>query len=144
MAGQATIRNSLQIVFDTSVGQVDYNGQPTQFTDDLSAVGGPTPGQIVATVAGTDVDLSELASPGWCRIRNIGDYTVHVGIYDPQTFKFYPMIQVKADQFQVIELSSELFQEYGTGTGTTGPDTNTLRVKAETASTKVVVEAFER
>ena len=36
-------------------------------------MGGPTPGTIATSVAGVTVDLSELTTQGWVRMKNIDD-----------------------------------------------------------------------
>lgn len=140
MANEATVRSSLQIL----EGKVDYRSQPTVFLADVAAgTKGPTPGALTATVAGIDVDLSELTVPGLCRIMNLdGTNFVEVGIWDGTTF--FPMLDMLAGESYVIRLSQCLGEEFGTGTGSTGPPINTLRIKADTASCDVLVEAFEK
>jgi len=106
--------------------------------------GGPTPGQITCTTTGTNVDLSVLATPGLCRIQNLdGTNFVTVGIWDPETEVFYPLLELLAGESYALRLSRDLAWEFATGTGTIGPETNTLRIKADTASCDVLVEAFE-
>ena len=140
MADEAQVRSSLQIV----EGKVDYRSQPTVFLANVAAgTKGPTPGALTATVAGIDVSLTELTTPGLCRIMNLdGTNFVEVGIWDGSTF--YPLMDLLAGETFVIRLSAALGQEFGTGTGTTGGPVNTLRIKADTASCDVLVEAFEK
>lgn len=142
MANEATIRNSLAI--STSI--LDYRSNPTAFTADVDGSKGPTPGDITCTIAGTDADLSELSVPGLCRIEN-HDATnyVTVGIWDPETGLFYPLMELRPGEYWIFRLSRLLFGEFGTdpAVGTTGPNTNRLRIKADTASCSVLVEAFE-
>lgn len=123
------------------------------FTADMNGKFGPTPGAVVATTSGTDVDLSFLTVPGWAFITNIdpieadGGNPVDIGIWDPDTDKFYPFARLKPQQAFPMPLSPFLSMEFGegssTGTGTTGASVNTLRVRGLRRSVNVVIEAFE-
>lgn len=140
MADEASIRCSLQIINSP----LEYGSKPTQFNADVSGIKGPSPGAVAVSTAGTDIDLSELTTPGLCRIMNL-DATNYVefGIWDPEGSKFYPLGEILAGETYVLRLSRNLQEEFGTGTGTTGDDTNRLRFKADTAAVDVLVEAFE-
>lgn len=144
MANEATIRSSLQIFKGTDPIQLQYLSRPDSFTATVTGAKGPVPGAIQATIAGVDVDFSELTQPGLCRIVNL-DATNFVtwGIWDPEIAKFFPLGEILPGEFYVIRLSRLLSAELGTGAGTTGPNTNKLRLKADTASVNVSVEAFE-
>lgn len=139
MADEATLRNSLQI----RVGNVSYNSQPSGFTADVTGSKGPCPGAFAVSTDGTDVDLSELSSPGLCRLMNL-DATNYVewGIWEPLISHFYALGRILPGESYVIRLSPNVGQEYGTGTGTEGA-VNTFRFKANTAACNVLVEAFE-
>lgn len=141
MSNEARITASLQIV----KSPITYLSQPTSFTADVTGLKGPTPGAFTATTGGTDCNLSELVTPGFCRIQNLDDENyVEYGIYDPQTVVFYPLGEVGPGETYVLKFSRNLFEEYaGAGTGTTAP-TNTFRFKANTASVNMLVEAFEK
>lgn len=139
MADEAQIRSSLQI----EVGKLEYQSKPTAFKADVSVAGGPTPGTILCTTDGTDVSLSELTIPGLCRIQNLDNANfVEVGIWDGVSY--YPMMELLTGETFVFRLARDLGEEFGTGTGTTGAAINTLRIKADTASCEVLVEAFEK
>lgn len=145
MASEIQFRASLQI----RVGQQDYRSSPTSFTDDVSSAAdagiGPTPGRITVSTMGTDVDLSELTTPGYVWMHNTdSDNACDWGIYDPEQDRFYPVGRLGPGQFCQFFLSPLFGQEYypATGTGTTGP-TNTLRLRAQTASVVMRVDAFE-
>lgn len=140
MADEAQVRSSLQI----KKGAIDYSSKPTVFNADVTGTDGPTPGAITATVEGTDVDLSQLTTPALCRIQNL-DATnfVTVGVWDPENNTFFPVDEILAGETYVRRLSRDLQEEFQTGTGTIGADTNRLRIKADTASVNVLVEAFE-
>lgn len=142
MANEATIRAQLTL----KKGEIDYRSNPTVFLADVTGTKGPTPGAIACAVApGTDVDLSELTTPGFCVLHNL-DSTNYVtyGIWDPEGGKFYPLGELLAGEFTVVRLSRNIQEEYGTGTGTTGADTNRLRIVADTAACNVFVGAFEK
>lgn len=143
MAGKVSVRSSFDIILDTSSGRRDYGMLPTAFEDTLNNPLGPTPGALTVPVLGIDVNLSALSKPAWCRIRNLDPTNkIHVGPRDPQTLRFYPMIEVRPQQWVDVCLSAHLFSEYGTGTGTPAPDTNTLHIRADNAPCKVDVACF--
>ena len=141
MANEATVQSSLQI----KSGNLEYNSRPSGFKADINTAKGPTPGAITVTDDGTDVDLSELTTPGLCRLMNLdASYDIQVGRYDPVTDRFYPLIRVKPGESYVIRLDPDVLEEY-TGTGTMDQASDsTLRIKAVgVASAFAVVEAFE-
>lgn len=143
MANEIRVQTSLQI----NTGSLQYRSQPTQFNADMAGIGGPTPGQLVASLIGTDVDLSELEElGGLCRIQNLDDTNfVTYGIFDFSANRFYPLGEMLPGESYVLRLSREIGVEYGTGTGSAPLGTgDTLRIKADTAPCKVLVEAFER
>jgi len=142
MADEAAIRVSLAI----RKGEIDYSSRPTMFQADVAGAKGPVPGAVLCSTAGTNIDLSELTTPGLCRIQNLDSANyVTVGPYDPETATFYPMLELLAGETFPFRLSRDLGWQYGTaaGTGTTGAETQTLRIKAHTAACNVLVEAFE-
>lgn len=143
MSREAIVRASLII----RSGSLDYRSNPTGFVADVTGINGPTPGAITVSVDGVDVDLSQLTSfGGFCRLANL-DSTNFVtwGIHDPETDRFYPVGKILAGETYVIRLADQLEEELGTGsgTGTAGPSTNKLRLKADTASVVALVEAFD-
>lgn len=147
MASEKTVRVSLlinKVSEDGSTIVQAYQSKPDAYVEDLDNVGGPSPGQILVSVAGTDVDFSELTMPGDCWMMNLDeDNTVHGGIWEPDTSRFYPLFELRPNKPVLIPLSRYLTEQFeGTGTGT-GVANNTLRLKADTAACKVRVEAFE-
>lgn len=140
MANEASLRISLQI----ENNNLKYRSHPVNFNVDVTDDLGPTPGLVNAATTGTNVDLSALTTPALCRIENI-DQTNYAtfGIWDPEINKFYPLGEVGPGEFYVLKLSRDLAQEIGTGTGTTGPETNRLQVRGNSATVPVVVHAFE-
>ena len=140
MADEAQIRSSLFI----RKGEIDYQSRPTVFSADVSGTKGPTPGAVTFSTAGEDVDLTGLTVPGLCRLQN-QDPTNYVtyGIWDPEGNTFYPLGELLSGESYVLRLSRDIEEEFGTGGGTTGPNTNRLRIKADTAACVVLVEVFE-
>jgi hypothetical protein len=129
-------------------GKIDYMSRPNSFTASMTNTGGPTPGQILVSVYGTDVDLSVLDTPGFCWMQNLDTVNyVEYGVWDGEFDRFYPLGELKPGEINVIRLARNLFQEYGegpgTGTGTQGAGTNTFRMRAYNQDCKVRVEAFE-
>ena len=148
MADEATIRSGLQILkrdSTTGITLMDYQGRPQSFTADVDGTKGPTPGAItVSAVSGTDIDLSELTTPGLCRLMNMdANNPIHVGRYDPDSQRFYPLIKLLPGETYVVRLSDLVEDEWsGTGTGTTST-ASTFRAYAENADSVLSVEAFE-
>lgn len=141
MAGdEATIQSSLQI----QSGGLNYRSYPTSYQSGVSGAKGPSPGAITATVDGTNVDLSELTTPGWCEIRNQDETNfVEVGLWDASIGEFHPLIEVGPEEHQIIKLSRNFGESFAeTGTATTDTDIR-LRVRADTADCAVFVGAFE-
>lgn len=137
---EATIRSSLQI----SKNNLQSSTLPTTFLGDVTGTGGPSPGTITVDLDGKDVDLSALTTPGYARFQNL-DATnfVELGIFDPETGVFYPLLEILPGESYVMRISRNIAKEFGTGTGTTGPTTNTLRLRADTANVQVRADVYE-
>lgn len=126
------------------------------FRSDIDGVKGPLPGSVLVPLAGIDIDLSELTTPGLCWLHNQGPadgtdpgtdpsiYYVDVGIKDSVTGIFYPLLELyPGDQFP-LRLSRNLEESYNaTGTGT-GPAVNTLHMISYILPCNVYVGAFEK
>lgn len=141
MANEATIQSGLQI----NSGNLRHRSPRSSFRADVSGAKGPVPGAITISTSGTNIDLSQLTSPGLCQITNL-DSTNFVtwGVWDATGFRFLPLGEILPGEWYVIRLSRHLSDEFTqTGTGTAG-DTNALRLMADTAACNVKVEAFER
>jgi hypothetical protein len=141
MANEATIRASLQVL----KGNIDYRSQPQMETGDITGTAGPTPGLVVATASGVDIDFSAIVTPGYATLHNIDDVNfVEVGIWDGAVF--HPLLEILPGQIYPLRFSRNLTEEFGTGTGTINADVNTVRVKSNNqlgTSVNLVVEAFE-
>lgn len=141
MSNEARINTSLQV----KVGGLEYRSLPTTFQADVSAARGPTPGLVLATVDGVDIDLSLLTNPGLAWFVNLDTTNyVTIGRYNSTAGQFYPLIELLATEGYALRLSRDLLQEWsGTSTVDTAA-TSTLRVKADTASCYVVCDVFEK
>jgi hypothetical protein len=151
MSNEAQIQISMNIDKQDDTGVLHYRAYPTQFAADVDGNCGPTPGAIQVSKYGTDVDLSQLTTPGLCRLTNQdADFWVEYGINEPDTTKFYPLGELLPGEFFIIRLSRQLGSEYlttGTGTGVSGSSDNKLRFRAEGDATRtcsVLIEAFEK
>lgn len=146
MANEATIRTTLQIRKSDDDGNVilDYQSRPSGFTADVDGSKGPCPGSIAVSVSGTDIDFSQLTTPGLCRIMN-QDSTNYVtlGVYEPDTDFFYPILEFPPFESYVVRLARFLETE-STGTGTLVGYNSRLQLRANTDTCNVLVEAFER
>lgn len=148
MANEGRKTGSLQIIFPS--GRVKYTPRPTSFNFDVGTDGGPYVGGVTVTTDGVNIDLSAIdALGGWCRIYNqdtVSNSTnfLEIGIWDPDNSKFFPLHELLQGEFYEARLARNLSEEYGTGTGTTGPDANQLRLKAWNAPIEVLIEAFNK
>jgi hypothetical protein len=146
VANEVVIRQFMSL----NKNNLAHNPRQREFTADLDGEGGPTPGFISATYDGTDVDLSQLAAPGWIDIYNqeptTDGVTVSWGVYDPETDRYYPVGKLLPGEgtglFRVDDLlQGEFYPATGSGSSVM---TNRLRVKAKDGDVaSVVVSAFE-
>lgn len=152
MANEASVRTGLnlrKVSSDGTITLLSYNFSGA-FSVTVVGTKGPTPGAITVTAAGTDVDLSQLTTPGLVVFKNLdATYTVEYGIRDPNTRTFYPLGEIQPGESYILRLSRNIQEDYfpSTGTGTTG-DINKLHLKAmregvTSPSIFVSVEAFE-
>lgn len=145
MSGEVKSRSYLSI----DKGNLHWRSSRSEFTADVDAAepGGPSPGTVLATTSGVNVDLSKLTNPSLCEIENnsptTGNY-VTVGIWDGT--ELYPIMEILPGEKYVIRLSRFLGQslEAGAGTGTADSGTYTLRLKAALATARCNVHAFDR
>lgn len=141
MSNEIRVQCSLQI----RNGALDYASRPTAFLDDMALVGGPTPGELTIALAGTNVDLSQLTSPGWCWMQNLDPTNyVEYGTYDDATAKFSAFGEILPTKSVIHFLSRFLGHTFGTGTGTGYGGSTHFRIKATGSPCRVVVHAFER
>jgi hypothetical protein len=136
-------------------GTLNYNSAPTTYQADMAGLKGPAPGAISVPLGfGVDVDFSQFTNyglaPGWGTAQNLstdtGNNYVDIGIYEPATGIFYPLLELLPGQILPLQLSRNLFEEFIgtiTGTGTTATN-NTLRVRAHGSSCDVVFNFFAK
>lgn len=138
-----SIRTSLQV----NIGNLVYQSQPQAFNPVDALVGlGPSPGAVVIQLNGTDIDLSELAQPGLCRIMNIDPLNfVTRGIWDADNLTFYPIDELLPGESYIVRLSRQLGDKEAPGTGTSPTNTLpcTMRFKADSEPVILLVEAFD-
>lgn len=141
MALEITISETMTINKPTA--NIDEQSRPNQFTADMNGTKGPTPGLITVPTTGIVVNLSALsAMGGMCRFHNRSTLNfVTVGVFDGS--RFYPLMELKAGEFDRLRLSRYLNQEFiGSGSGTNA-DVNALMIIADTAACEVKVEAYD-
>ncbi len=146
MANEVTIRSSLTVrKLSGSTVLLQYQSQPSAYLADMDGTFGPSPGALQVDNDGTDVDLSQFTTPGFCYIQNLSDEGyIEYGIYDPELDIFYPIGECLPGEGYVFRFSRNILEQYGpTGTGTTAA-TNRFRVKGVDGATAVLVAAFER
>lgn len=114
----------VQVKLNVTVGNYKAQNLGSTFNADVSTAGaaGPTPGSVLATMTGTQIDLSKLTSPGGLAlIRNTDStYMIEVGIYDPDIGRFYTFAELLPGEEYILRLSRYFSNEFGTGTGTEG------------------------
>lgn len=139
MANEARVTSSLAI----TNGSQRYTSQPTSFSADVSATGGPSPGSLSVATTGTDVSFSQIIRPGLCRIQNLDPtHYVEWGVHDGALF--HPVGEILPGESYIFRLSRNVGEEEDVpGTGTTAV-VNTFFLRANGAACKVLVEAFER
>ncbi len=144
MSNEAQVRSALSI----NKGNTRFPPSPAgTFNATVNTANpiGPVPGAFLASIFGTDVDLSKLvALGGLYTIQNLDQTNfVSVGIYDPDARRFYPFRDILPGEHWTDRLSRFYREDFsGRGTGTTTMN-NTLRVMANTAPCVVNVCAFD-
>lgn len=140
MANEIRVTQRLEI----TNGNLQYQSRPFNFQVDQTNPGGPTPGIITATVDGTNVSLAGLTMPGWCRIQN-QDLTNYIKVGLTDGTYFYPLLEIPPGMSQPLCLYRYIGTREDTpGTGTSSASLLSLRIAADTAPCKVLVEAFEK
>lgn len=141
MANEIRVQAGLNVVN----GNLNHRSSNSAFQADMSGTKGPSPGMINVSQNGTDIDLSELDDPGYCRFHNPGaTRTITVGVWDGTNSKFFPVFEIPPGESAVMKLAADIEEEYsGTGTGTSS-DVTTLRAKSEGGAGVLIVDAFDR
>lgn len=145
MSREVSVNCSLTVVKRSGSLVLINEKRGATFTDDLLATTakGPTPGAFSVPTTGVDVALSQLDSPGWCWIANLGStYTIEYGIHDGAVF--HPFGELPPGCGHPFKFSTNLGQEHvAAGTGTSG-DVNTFHMKTYGGTSVGYVGAFER
>lgn len=133
---------------DVRKGNLRYKHPKSSFQADMDGSLGPTPGALLISVAGTDINLDEIIVPGFVVVDNYDDTNFFtLGLWDPTTSYFYPILEVGPGEFYPFKLSRYLLDELGTGdfgTGTVGPSNQVLRAYADTADVNGFIGVFEK
>ncbi len=122
MANEIQLRHSLVI----ANGPYQYISAATAFNADQLVAGGPTPGTIAVSLAGIDVDLTQLTTPGMCRITNLDtpgtgntNYITY-GMHIQASGIYIPLGEILPGEFYQMRLYRFLGAFSGTGTGSGG------------------------
>lgn len=140
MSKEATVRVGLTVrkldSTDATIILLDFN-QSAAFQADVTGTFGPTPGTVAVPAEGVSIPLTGITDPGWCWIHNqSASANLQVGVKDPDSALFYPLLELKPGWRLPVPLSGDLYEQYeGTGTGTGGP-TNQLFLRAINPSTR--------
>ena len=134
MANEVSVRSSLTI----NNGSLSYSSRPTSYQADATGAKGPTPGALTISTSGTEIDLTQLTTPGFCRISNLDPSTsnnyVEYGVYVGSTF--YALGELLPGEFVVLRLYRDM--------GVAGTDFHTLMLNAVGSTVDCSVEAFEK
>lgn len=116
-------------------GNISVNTLPVSYNANQTTANGPTPGMVTATTSGVTVSLAQLTTPGFLMIQNT-DATNYVqyGLYISSTF--YPLGELLPGEVNVLRLARDIL------TANTGAAV--LRLKSNTASCLVLVQAFDK
>jgi hypothetical protein len=166
MSKEATVQGGLtiRILGTGNVTLQEYQAKPSSFTADVSMAGGPTPGEVLVALLGTDISLTQLTQPGLCRIMNLGvsstgtslfgtagaQYSwtnyVEVGVYVPSITDFVPLLELLPGESYTVRLSRFVGSSFnGTAAGTATSETGlTFRMRAIGTACKCLIEVFER
>lgn len=148
MANEITVNSNMTIrgTAANNNASLQHTTNPTQFRGNILGNNGPYPGSLLATPAGLDVSFAQAAAgsfPGYCRLQNLDPTNfVTYGIWNGADF--YPLGELLPGESYVIRLSRQLGFDYAAGTGTSPAGSGfTLRLRADTANCRCLVEAFD-
>lgn len=144
MANEARVVNTLQIKNLSLNWRTPAGG----FSADVSGTFGPSPGAVVVSASGTDIDFSKLTTPGLCEITNLEDPDtvtsfVTLGVYDPSNDAFTPVDEIHPGETWTRRWSRFVGREStGTGTGP-GAYNNTIQLRSSSGTSRVAVSTFD-
>lgn len=144
MANEAVVTVGLRINNPSESAPLKFNDiGPPSFSADVTGSFGPTPGSISVATTGTNIDLTQLGTPGFCVFYNQGTaFNVEIGIYDTESQQFYPFMLIKPGEKYQFRLSANVESQFGPGTGS-GTTTTRLRARGLGGTGKLFVGAFE-
>jgi hypothetical protein len=148
MADEATITAMLNISREVGSENISFqNLGPGSFNADVTGPGGPSPGTVMASATGSQINLkAQLTNPSLYVMYNVGQYPVDVGIYDVGRGYAYFFSRLYPGEQYVGRFSPFMFGETGpgtAGTGTIGPDDNVLIVRGVGATGYLNISAFD-
>lgn len=142
MADEARIQSSLQITKrseDGAIVFIDHQTRPAAFTADVTGSSGPYGGTRTVTETGEAVDLTDVGTPGLCRIMNQSEsYYLMVGVHDGTSF--FPLLELLPGESFCFRLHRFLGVEY-VGTGTPA-DANSLWLQSVGGGVPALIEVF--
>ena len=139
---EATLRIYLQI----RKNNIDYRSYPQAYSANVAGNNGPTPGSVLISTSVTDINLSQLVTPGLCRIQNMDTVNfVEWGTHNLVTNVFSPLGEILPGESYVIRLSRFLGKSLpiGSGTGTISGSNIKFAMKADYAPCICKIEAFD-
>ena len=142
MANQAVVSTSMSITRGSLNRPLTSNDVIV-----MTGLAGPTPGNVLAAVNHTVVNLTALTTPGLCRIQNLdANNTVYYGIYSSHYNDFFPLGRLLPGMTNYLYLSDLLGKDLTpvTGTGPGDAFTNNFALKALTAPCWCLVEVFDQ
>lgn len=120
MAGESTIQAAMRINKMSSQLTLMDENYSAGYSVDVSGTFGPVPGAVTVPTEGVAITMPGVTAPGWCWLHNTSaEYTVRIGMREPDTGTFYPLLRLLPNMRYPIYLDDTVGQEYtGTGTGT--------------------------
>ncbi len=139
MANEGSVQSGFSIVKKSgSITQINHTTLPSSHRVTVTGAKGPTPGAIDVPTAGVEVDLTELTTPGLCRLMNQDDTNyVTYGVLDIDGNTFHVLGELGPGESYVLKLSRIIGLTVGTAD-------EGLFLKADTATCVVLVEAFQK
>lgn len=138
--------NEITFNFNLTIRKDNLNtSRRASFRPNFDGSTGPTPGAVTVTTAGIDISLANLNTLGGvCIITNLDETNkISYGIYNPDENRFRPIGDVLAGESWPFRISSDLGEEFLTGTGSDLGNA-TLHLRAANAACEAVVEVWDK
>lgn len=150
MANEISFRSSVTVRKKAADGSwLIREGWNDSFRLSMTGAQGPSPGAIAVPTYGVSITFSGIVTPAVCRFWNATESSSHtriaLGVRDPDTALFYPLLSFPRGKGYPVILDPDLFEGYtGPGTSTaTEATNNTLWAKAFGADGVLFVGGFE-